>query len=56
MTEELLNDSDVVIGLQQVGGEGVPENMGGDFLGDFCLPDGVIERPLQVGFMEMITS
>jgi hypothetical protein len=35
MSQKLLDDADVVIGLQQVGGEGVVEDVRSDSLGDF---------------------
>ena len=56
MVEQVLDHTDIVTGLEQVGSEGVAEDVGGYFFGDFCLADGIIERLLHVGFMEMIPS
>jgi len=47
MTELLLDDADVVARLQQVGGEGVAEAMGGHSFMDFRLVDSMIERLFQ---------
>jgi len=44
--EELLNDADVVACLQEMGGIGVAEGVGGDALGDSRPADGVVERVL----------
>jgi len=37
VTQELLDDTDVVIGLQKMGGEGVAEGVGSDALRDVGL-------------------
>ena len=36
VAEELLDGANVVTGLQEVGGEGVSEGMGGNVFVDFC--------------------
>ena len=54
MPEQVLDNTYIVAGLEQVGGKGVTKDVTGDFFGDFCLADSIIERPLQIGFMEMI--
>jgi hypothetical protein len=48
VTEEFLNDADVVIGLQQVGGKGVAEGVGGDALENLRPAYGIIERFLKI--------
>lgn len=55
MAEQSLNHADVVASLQEVIGKRVAENMRSNFLGDFCAADCIIERPLQIRFMEVIT-
>lgn len=56
VTKQLLDDADVVVCLQKVGGEGVAESVGGDALGNPCPAHGRIECPLQVGLVEMRAS
>ena len=56
VAQQFLDGADVVIGLQQVGGEGVAKGMGFDALGNFRFCDGLIQRPLKIGFVEMITT
>lgn len=42
VTQELLDRVNVVTCLQEMSGVGMPERMGSDALGKFCLPDRLI--------------
>ena len=46
VAEEHLDGADVRTALEQVGGEGVPEGVAGDPLGDSRPPSGLPDRPL----------
>lgn len=46
MSEQLLDNADIVIGLEKMGGEGMAEGVGGDALGDPCASDGMVESLL----------
>lgn len=48
MAEQVLDNTYIVAGLEQVGCKGVAEDVGGDFFWDLCFADSIIERPLQV--------
>ena len=52
VAQEILYHADVVICLEQVGGEGVAEGVGGNPLGNFCLAHGDIQRLLQLRLMD----
>jgi hypothetical protein len=56
MTQQCLNNADVIACLQQVGCKAVPEGMGFDPLRDFRFAHGRIERFLKLGFMQMIAA
>ncbi len=51
--KEFLNNADVVSCLQKMGGKRMAEDVGGGFIGNLRLPDSVIKRSLEIGFMEM---
>ncbi len=55
MPQKLLNDSNIVIGLEEVRGEGMTEGMGLDPFRNLRFTDGIIKRLLKVRFMEMVT-
>ena len=52
--KELLDRTNVVAILQQVGGEGVAEGMAGGVLGKAGPSDGVLDGALEYGFVEMV--
>src|SRR5437667_458151 len=54
VTEELLDDADVVVVLEQVGREGVSEGVARGELGNARGTDGVLHRALEDGFVEMM--
>ncbi len=56
MAKQRLNGTDIVIGLQKMGSEGVTEGMGGDFFGDFRFSYGMIECALELCFMKVVTA
>ncbi len=56
MAEELLDGLEVKAGQKQVTGEGVPEGMRRNALGDACLSDSRFDGTLDVGFMNMIAA
>jgi hypothetical protein len=56
MTEEFLNGSDICSGLKQMRRERMSERMAARLLGDSGLQDGLLDGPLQDGFVEMVTA
>ncbi len=56
VAQKLLNHTNVVIRLQEMGCEGVAEGVAGDSFRDFRLANGWIECSLKVGFVEMPAS
>ncbi len=56
MAEEALDGLEVVVGEEQVAGEGVTEGMRGNALGDGGLGGGVFDGSLDVGLMEVIAA
>jgi hypothetical protein len=56
VAEELLDGLEVKAGQKQVTGEGVPEGMRRNALGDACLSDRRFDGTLDVGFMNMIAA
>ena len=56
VTEELLDGSDVVAGLEEMGGEAVPEGVAGGGFRELGGPAGGMECALEDGFVEMVPS
>ncbi len=54
MTGHLLNSTDIVVGLQEVGGKAVSEGMRRDALGELCPADCLVKSQLNVCLMKMI--
>ena len=56
VAQKLLDRVDVVIGLQKMRRERVPESVAGDSLGKFNLSDGFVNRLLGMGFVKKIST
>lgn len=56
VTEEFLDGTDVVTALQEVGGEGVAEDVRGDVFVNVCAAGGISDRFLYKRFMEVMTT
>ena len=56
VAQKLLDRADVVIGLQKMRRERVPERVAGDSLGQFSLSDGFVKRLLDMRFVKMIST
>ena len=54
MSEQFLDRADVVVGLQEMGSEGVAEGVGSDTLGKFGPLNCLVQRCLHILFMKMI--
>ena len=54
VTQKLLDGANVVARFEQVGSEGVAEGVAADALGDAGLAYGVLDRPLQERFVEVV--
>ena len=55
MAEHFLDRADIVVCLQEVRGEGIPEGVGRDALSNSRFPYRVIKGFLNMSFMNMIT-
>ena len=56
VAKKLLDRTDVVIGLQKMRRERVPESVAGDSLGKFSLSDSFVKRLLDVRIVKMIST
>ena len=56
MPQQLLNRTDIVIGLQKMACETVTEGMGRGAFDDFCFADRSFNGFLHMGMVKMITS
>ena len=56
VAEEFLDGADVLSGLQQMGGEAVPKAVRREANRQPALPDGLLNRPLNKLFVNMVTS
>ena len=56
MTKKFLDGSDVAIVLEEVGGKRVPQGVTSRRLGDAGVSHGVFDRPLQDGFVKVMTA
>jgi hypothetical protein len=56
VAEELLDGADVVAGFEEVGGEGVPEAVGGDVLGDPGEGRAQLDGSLDDGLVEVVAA
>ena len=56
VAEEFLDGSDIVAGLEEVGGEGVAEGVGGDVFVDFCEAGGFLDGALNGGFVDVVAA
>ena len=56
VAQKLLDRADVVIGLQKMRRERVPERVAGDSLGQFSLSDGFVQRLLDMRVVKMIST
>ena len=56
MTQQLLDGPDGLTGLQEVGGEGVPQRMAGGGLDQASLPGGPLDGPLHHGLVQVVAS
>jgi len=56
VAEEFLDGADVGAGFQEMGGEGVAEGVAGGGLEDFGAGDGVADKALEDGFVEVVAS
>jgi hypothetical protein len=56
VAEELLHGPDVVVVLEQVGGERVSEGVAGGDLGNARGTDGVLHGTLENGFVQMVAA
>ncbi len=56
VAEELLHGTDVVVGLEEVGGEGVAERVAGRALGDARPARRLLHRPLEHGLVQVVPA
>ena len=56
VAEEFLDGADVVAAFQQVGGEGVPQHMGGDVFGDACFAGGLTDGFLDAAGVQVVAA
>lgn len=56
MAKQLLNRSDIISVLQQVGRKGVTKRVRACRLGDPCFQSGFLEVPLQDGFVQVVPA
>jgi hypothetical protein len=56
VAKQFLNGADVVAVFQQVGGEGMPQRVGGDGLLDLCGYGGPADGALNDGFVQVGTA
>ena len=56
VTEKFLDGADIVSALEEVGGEGVAEGVGGDSLVHFCDAGGFADFFLEGGFVDVVAA
>src|SRR5512145_2859877 len=54
VSEEFLDGADVIPSFQEMGCKGVPKRMATSWLGDVCLADSGVHRPLQDQFVDVM--
>jgi hypothetical protein len=56
VAQERLDGSGIVVRLEEMSGEGMPERVGGDPFGELCFLHGAMQRLLEARVMDMIPS